>query len=620
MFVSIIHIPNLFYAQSINDSLYTNANAIILLEEKRVELKEQDSYILYHKRKIKILNKKADSFQNITLQYKSSSDKIKDLNIVVYKESGEIIKKVKSSEIDDIAGEDGYSIVTDYRIKHWSYNTSDYPIVIEYEYHKESSNTLSLPQWSPIPTYNIAVLESKYTLITELDVRAKELNISRYESISSQEKSYEMTQQKAIKSEKYSLPSEKIFPIILLLPTSFEYEDIKGNYNTWQGYGSWIYDSFLSKKFDNQEELRAEIVALISPDDNIKIKCTKLYTYLQENTRYISVSLEEGGLNPMNPNKVHDVKYGDCKALSFYMKSILELVGIPSNYVEVAAEADYCHSLMTDFPSPYPGNHIIVNIPTDNDTFWIDCTSHNNPFNFLGSFTDNRIVLEINENGGKLVKTPTYTQDKNKNIDTILIDIKAKACTNTSIKKHGIGLQIETALYLSQRAPDKIEDYIKDNYHPSISLKKISPVSIEIQNDELRSSMSYDFVSDNYIESASEYLFVPNKISDIDIPKLPKDGKRDHDIFISRSSITEQTIILASDIPYTVIELKDLDYKSEYGEYKLKVIKSEGKEIEIYKSFTLYEGTYPPQDYEKIKSFFDKCISTEITPLTLKEI
>lgn len=609
------------YCQEIPDSLYKNANAIILNESITIKHDKYDKYVMKHKRKIKILNKKAEQFQSVYIHYKKGSEKINDLKITVYNAEGKLIKKVKSSEIEDNASSDGYSIISDYRIKRWSYNTQTYPIVIEYSYQKDSKNTLSLPVWYPIPHYNVSVLTSTYEVNTILPVRTMQNQFENYNIDIHGDLKYTMNNQNAIKSETYSPPFSSIVPSLYILPIKFSFEDIDGTFETWNEYGQWIQNSFLTdKKLNDIVSIKSEINKHIKPEDNKETISRKIYKYLQEHTRYVSVSLDEGGLNPMDPNKVHSVGYGDCKALSFYMKSLLEIYDIKSNYVEVAAESSYCYNLYKDFPSPFPGNHIILNIPIENDTFWIDCTSNNNPFNYLGSFTDNRIVLEINTDGGNLVQTPKYKLEDNRSNDTIVINIINQEKIITEISRKSFGLQIEKDIRNTNLSIEKIEKYLRETVHKKLPIENVKDISINVNNANHSSNFNYTIECKDFLEAASDYTFIPTNILSMEIPKLPKDSKRDHEIHFPRSSITTHTYIVNLPENADIIESETMENTSEYGTYKYEVIQKKPKQIIIKKTFTLNEGHYDPKEYKQIKSFFDKCYKSELNPLTIKKI
>jgi transglutaminase-like putative cysteine protease len=136
---------------------------------------------------------------------------------------------------------------------------------------------------------------------------------------------------------------------------------------------------------------------------NDKEKIRKLYHYLQDETRYINVTINIGGLKPYPASYVAKNKYGDCKALTNYFKSILDYIEIPSYYTKVYAGSPI-NKIDKNFPSQQ-SNHIILYIPLKGEDIWLDCTS-DGAFDYLGTFTQNRDAFIVDLNNSKFIKTP----------------------------------------------------------------------------------------------------------------------------------------------------------------------------------------------------------------------
>src|SRR5690606_35617022 len=111
------------------------------------------------------------------------------------------------------------------------------------------------------------------------------------------------------------------------------------------------------------------IQALVKDIDDPKQKAQKICEYVQKKTRYISVQIGIGGFQPMPADDVDRLSYGDCKALTNYMLTLLKSVGINSYYAVVQAGSLKKYAI-PDFASMNQFNHVILCIPFANDTAW----------------------------------------------------------------------------------------------------------------------------------------------------------------------------------------------------------------------------------------------------------
>ena len=76
------------------------------------------------------------------------------------------------------------------------------------------------------------------------------------------------------------------------------------------------------------------------------------------------------------------------------MVAMLKEVGIKAYYTTIKAGQN-ATDIDVDFPS-HQSNHIIVAVPNNHDTLWLECTDQTNPFGYLGTFTGDRKALNDN--------------------------------------------------------------------------------------------------------------------------------------------------------------------------------------------------------------------------------
>ena len=127
-----------------------------------------------------------------------------------------------------------------------------------------------------------------------------------------------------------------------------EMGEYKGSMNTWNDYAKF-YGSLQKGPGDIlPDETKQKVHELIrdikDPETNVAV----LYNYLQQNTHYVGIQLGIGGWQTYDASYVATKKYGDCKALSNFMVSLLKEAGIKGHAVVIEAgkeEKDF----VTDF-------------------------------------------------------------------------------------------------------------------------------------------------------------------------------------------------------------------------------------------------------------------------------
>ncbi len=601
-----------------SEELLNSSNAIVQFDKTDVFFEKHTSYTAHYSKAVTVLNEKAEHHLQFAAFYKEGSDKVFDVEIRVFNKHGKLISGARDKFLTDMAAGDGYSIAGDGRVKLWGHKATDYPITFHYSYKVTSKNTLALPLWAPLAENDLSVMQSDYSLHSNLPVQLYPHNFDAFPTIEKTENGFRMRDQPSLNKEKYSPGLYSRVPMLFSNPEKYVYQGIDGEQSSWSTYGKWIYSAFLADQqpFVKQSVLK-EIGGLIHADDDKKSIAQKLYRYVQENTRYVSITLEDGGLKPLSPLTVHEKKYGDCKALSFYYKKLLELYDIPSDYVIIHAGTSETVDLLAEKPGIRPGNHIIVQIPLPNDTLWVDCTSSDNPFDYLGSFTDDRVAFVLQENGGYLTRTPSYDAENLKTIESeILVTESGRMEVREFQFSHGLFMESEMAI--SKKTNEEQETYILEDDLSKLNKVDITSLAYSLDKQNKSAKRELSFQTEEALEKAGEYCFLPLDFMKLDIPRLPKNHKRQNDIIFERARSEKQIITITIPSNYELIESVDLSSENAVGLLEFRIQQTDATTIEIEKTFSLNKGNYDKSTYAEIKSFLDQCIKQDSTPVTFK--
>ncbi len=602
----------------INDSLKENANAVKRFEELRVIIKSNAKAIVKHKYAITIL-KEAGAELASYHNYYSKLLSLSNISGTLYDAHGKEIKSVKKKDIGDYSAIGEQSLMSDSRVKHHNFYYSQYPYTIEYEDEQEYDGIFFLPSWNPIDI-ECSLEQSTFFVETPIDYQLHFKQIAYTDKPAQTEEknkkvySWQVKNLMAVSYEPYQPHWDEINTAVYIAPAQFEIGDYKGEMSSWKNLGLFIKDLNNGRQ-ELPDNIKSDIHKLTDNVTDTKEKVKLLYDYLQKNTRYISVQIGMGGWQTYDAKYVATKKYGDCKALSNYMVSLLKEMNLPAKYVLVNAGA-YKKGLSEEFPSPY-FNHAIMCVPLPKDTIWLECTSQTNSAGFMGSFTGNRKALLIDDDGGHVVTTPVYKAKDNLQLRKVYASISEEGTLTAEVDTHYTGIQQEDVNGLMHSfTEEEKKKYLNNTLNlPTYSVEKFNYKETMGLIPAVDEHLSLTAL--NYATITGKRFFITPNFFNRSTNKLEEEKKRKYDIQFFASYIDVDTIQIKIPANYSVESMpKDVELKTAYGNYSISYSIKDNF-INVLRKNERNEGRFAKSEYEAILSYFKTIYKTDRNRIVL---
>ncbi|MDY2585741.1 DUF3857 domain-containing protein [Winogradskyella aquimaris] len=614
----------LYKSSSIPTELKVKANAVVRYYSVDVSIEEEDEVHIVEKRIVTVLNENGISAIQAGQGYDNYRE-IEEILAKVYDANGNEIEKFKKRDFADHSAVDGGTLYSDSRVMFMGYSSPTYPYTVEFYCKTITSNTAAIPTWRPIPTYYVSVENATYTFQDKvgLGLRYKEKYFKGYNLKGSNTENtldYSIQNVKPVLYEDFGPSFSKITPQLMVAVENFQFYGVKGKAKNWEEFGAWINDALLRDRQAVSEKTKQEIKNLTSGIDDPVEKAKKVFEFVQENTRYISVQVGIGGVQPIPAMEVDELKYGDCKGLTNYAQSLLEIAGVPSYYCIVEAGRDIV-DLEDDFASLEQGNHIILAIPEKNneELMWVDCTSQLYPFNFIGDFTDNRNVLVVKPDKSEIIRTKVYVDSLNTQNTMAKIIIDSNGGLKSQIVRKTKGLQYDNRFGIERQDDRDVKLFYKRNWD-NINNLQIQDYSFINNKNIAEFTEKLDIVTDNYITVIGDkFLLVPNMFN-INTYVPSRYRSRKQSVQISRGYLDQDEYSIIIPSKFEVEALPDnVSVKNDFGEYSFQ-IKQEGNTITYKRKLFIKRGEYPNSAYKSFRDFMKDIKKWDNSKIVLKAI
>jgi len=600
-------------------TLLKNAHVVKRVEQISFEVLANGEAILKKKYALTILDENGERHAGF-LEYYDKLHDIKNIEGALYDADGKELKRLKNKQIIDITGMDESTLIDDSRRKYHNFFHKIYPYTVQYEVEIKYHGTLFFPVWLPREAENFSVEQSIISIISPLNytVRYKAFNYTSEPVQTSDKEKKTMVWQTgslpAIEDEYASPAWYELNTVLMFAPTDFSVENYHGNMNNWQEFGKFVYS--LKQGRDQLPDNVKQAVHRIA--DNItdpKEKIAKLYEYVQKNTRYISIQLGIGGWQPFDAKYVATKAYGDCKALTNYMYSILREAGINSFYTLVKAGRN-ANKVIADFPSQQ-FNHVILSVPLQKDTLWLECTSQTMPAGYLGDFTCDRYALMVDENGGTLVRTPKYGMKQNLQLRRIKATLNEEATLQIKAATRYEGLQQD--MYhdlIHSLSKDKVKEFL----HEELDFATYDISSFDYKEDR-RSLPAVDELLDiivsNYATITGKRLFIVPNVMTRTHRKLQAEEERKFDLELGFEFNDVDSVEINLPAGYTAESMpQDVSVSSQFGKYSSSV-RLIGNQLFYYRNMEHYGGRFPAKDYSGLVKFYESIYKADRSKVVL---
>ena len=554
------------------------------------------------RRVITVLDKRGLSAANLLISLNKGYSTLGRFSGSMTDSQGTLLCKIKKSDLEyteysEMLADDACSYFYICEPPH-------YPFTVTYEWEEKHSNGIAwLPAFVPQGSSNQQVHKACYHIEASpgLDFRYKLFNVSANVEEGIGDKGGRvldicMDSLPALHTEPLSPASYEIFPHAYIVPATFVFGGYNGSYETWAAYGSWLFSLMEDRDVLPQNvvaELRQKTASCSTPREKVQVVCD----ILAATTRYVSIQLGVGGMQPAPAAEVCRTGYGDCKALVNYARAMLGELGIESNYVVINTERE---NITRDFVNGSQFNHAILQVPLDGDTLWVECTNPTLPLGYLHDGIAGHDALIVTAMGGKLCRLPSYTHSQTVQQNNVAIALANDGSATVGMQRECSGAKYEGLHFFSKLTKVEQRDYLRSCLNmPNAEVTAIS----YNENREGVPSCAVTCLATvaRYATKSGNRFFVPlNPLKGVS--QLPAGDDRRTDVVIKSGTVYVDNVEIVLPDGFMVESLlQPINISSSIASFEVDAVQ-EGNVVRISQKLSFNKGRYSKELYAELRS------------------
>ncbi len=607
--------------------------AVVLVNDQKVTVTEDGRVITSRNYAVRILIREGRDYAFAREEYQTDTAKVREIHAWLLRPAGPVRRYGKDETMDVALSTD--DVYNEYRLKVISAEKdADAGSVFGYSIVSEDRSIFSQFEWEfqdRIPS-----LVSRFTLALPNGWRSTSVTFNHEKiepKIEGSTYTWELRDAPPIEPEPMSPPVSNLAPRIAV-----SYFPAEGSSNaTVKTFADWAQVSaWMSELEDPQvtvnDALSTKARELTANAKSELEKIQAIGRYVQS-VKYISIQIglgRGGGYRPHAATEVFAKSYGDCKDKANLMRAMLKVVGITSFPVSIySGDPDYVRA---EWPSPQQFNHCIIAVKVSDETqaqtvvqaarfgrlLIFDPTAEETPVGDLPSYLQGSLALIDAKDSDALVKMPVTSPESNELERVVDASIDSAGALSANIHENANGQW--ASAYRREFRNESKADYIKRiegwvaTGAAAATVHKVEPRD---DNPANRFKLDVDFVAPRYGQLMQDRLLVfkPAIVSRRESLSLTA-GRRKQPVVLHSNSYSE-TVRVKLPAGFDVDEMPDaVKLDTSFGSYSTNYEVKDGQLI-FTRKLVQKAATIPADQYNSVRSFFEKIRAAEQAPVVL---
>ena len=607
--------------------------AVVLLNEQKITVSDDGRVVRTRTFAVRILNREGRSEAIAREVYQTDTGKVRDLQAWLIRPNGPVKHYGKDQTVDiALAMNDVYN---EYRAKAIiAEDDADAGQVFGYQLVSEDRSIFSQFEWE-FQDRNPTQL-SRVNLVLPNGWRATSVTFN-HESVApvvaGSTYTWELRNLRPILNEPLSPPVSQLAPRLAIsyFPGEGSSNSTVKTFADWAQVAQWMAELEDPQMTTNAAiETKARELTANCKTEFERIQAVGHYV---QSIKYISIQTgigRGGGYRPHAATEVFAKSYGDCKDKANLMRAMLKIVGINSFPVSIySGDPDYVRS---EWPSPQQFNHCIIAVKVSDETqsptviqharlgrlLIFDPTAEETPVGDLPSYLQGSLALIDAKEVDALAKMPTTPPESNLLDRRVEGSIDAAGSMNATIREQANGQW--AAAYRSEFRAQSRPDYVKRIEGWVTAGATAARVNKVEPRDDLaagRFDLDIEFLAPRYGQLMQDRLliFKAAVVSRRNALALT-DAKRNHPIVLTSRAFAE-TVRMKLPEGFDVDETPDaVKLETPFGSYSTNYEVRNG-ELLFSRKFVQRATTVPVDQYNSVRSFFEKIRAAEQSPVVL---